>query len=86
MPQMIDAYLEPSRDLYIGRRNTGVSVRPDPVWPQMYRIHQGERVSDLVNLTRAKDGAVSWALSGRGGLKKGERVSWHMGVARLEAA
>ena len=51
-----------SRDLYIGRRKTGVSVRPDPVWPQMYRIHQSERVSDLVNLTRAKDAALGWAM------------------------
>jgi hypothetical protein len=76
-----------SYDLHIGRKRTDVSIHPDPVWPQMWRVHQvqGDRVSDMVNLSRAKDAGIGWALAGRGGLKKGERVSWHMGVARPEA-
>jgi hypothetical protein len=45
-------------DLLIGRRRTGISVRPDPVHPSMWRIHEGDRVSDMVNLARAKDAAV----------------------------
>jgi hypothetical protein len=41
-----------SLDLLIGRRRTGISVRPDPVHPSMWRIHQGDHVSDMVNLAR----------------------------------
>jgi hypothetical protein len=47
--------------LYIGTRFTGVAVRPDSQWPSMWRIHHGDQVSDMVNLTRAKDAAVMWA-------------------------
>jgi hypothetical protein len=35
----------------------------------------GERVSDLVNLTRAKDAAIAWSRSR--GLGGGETVTWH---------
>lgn len=39
-------------------------VVPDAVYPDMYRIkHPDGRLSDLVNLTRAKDAACSMALS-----------------------
>jgi hypothetical protein len=72
-------------DLYIGRKKTGIGIRPDAVWPKMWRIHQGDRVSDMVNISRAKDAAISWALAGRGGLKQGEVVSWRMGEACPEA-
>ena len=48
-------------DLFIGRRKAGISVRPDPVHPAMWRIHQGDRVSNMVNLARAKDAAIGWA-------------------------
>ena len=48
--------------LMIGNRLTGVVVRQDPAYPGiMWRIHQGDQVSDMVNLTRAKDAAISWA-------------------------
>jgi hypothetical protein len=48
-------------DLYVGRKATGVSVRPDKTWRGMWRIHQGANVSDMVNISRAKDAAISWA-------------------------
>lgn len=48
-------------DLYIGNKWTGVSIQTDPDWPTMWRVRQGEQVSDMVNLSRAKDAAVAWA-------------------------
>jgi hypothetical protein len=53
-------------DLYIGRKRTGVSIKPDAVRPKMWRIHQGERVSDMVNISRAKDAAIGWAIPNGG--------------------
>lgn len=60
--------------LYTGNKFTGVSVRPDPKWPGMWRVHQGDKVSDMVNLTRAKDAAVFWATPPEGGLRN---LNWH---------
>jgi hypothetical protein len=62
-------------DLHIGRRRTTASIHPDPIWPGMWRIHQGDRVSDMLNLTRAKDAAIGWACPR--GLNGNLRVSWH---------
>ena len=54
--------------LSIGNRFTGLVVCPDPQWRKMWRIHYGGRISDMLNLTRAKDAAISWARSeGQGG-------------------
>jgi len=61
--------------LYIGKRSTGVSVREDPMWSGMWRIHQGSRVSDMVNLVRAKEAAISWARPR--GLGSEEVARWH---------
>lgn len=47
--------------LYIGTRFTGVTVVPDDRWPEMWRVRHEGRLSDIVNLTRAKDAALSWA-------------------------
>jgi hypothetical protein len=47
--------------LYIGGKVTGVSVEPDAAWPNMWRVRMGDRRSDMVNLTRAKDAAIAWA-------------------------
>jgi hypothetical protein len=55
-----------SLDLLVGRRRTGISVKPDPVHPSMWRIHQGDHVSDMVNLARARDAAISWATRSEG--------------------
>ena len=47
-------------DLYVGRKRSGISVEPDPFWAGMWRIHQNDNVSDMVNLDRAKDAAITW--------------------------
>jgi hypothetical protein len=48
--------------LKIGNRLTGIVVWPDSKWPGMWRIHAPDgRISDMVNLSRAKDAAISWA-------------------------
>jgi hypothetical protein len=39
------------------------TVEPDSKWPGMYRVHHAGQLSDMVNLTRAKDAAISIALS-----------------------
>jgi hypothetical protein len=61
--------------LYIGKTFTGVSVHEDAKWPGMWRVHGKDgTVSDMVNLTRAKDAAVSYARPrGLGGT---EKISW----------
>jgi hypothetical protein len=53
--------LAPALELYISGKFTGVSLEPDAKWPNMWRIRMGERLSDMVNLTRARDAAVTWA-------------------------
>ena len=48
--------------LYIGHKSTGIIVAPDEKYPNLFRIHWPDRPpSDIVNLTRAKDAAMSWA-------------------------
>jgi hypothetical protein len=39
------------------------TVKPDPDWPGMWRVHMPDgHVSDMVNLSRAKDAASTLAL------------------------
>jgi hypothetical protein len=41
-----------------------VSIEPDEIWPGMWRIRMPDgRVTDMVNLTRAKDAAAVLALA-----------------------
>ena len=40
--------------LYFSDRNLA-DVVPDERWPDMWRIRIGDRITDMVNLTRAKD-------------------------------
>ena len=61
-------------ELYLGSKPTGISVQPDQKYPKMYRVHRGAKVSDMVNLTRAKDAAIRWATPAEGGI--GHRLSW----------
>jgi hypothetical protein len=45
--------------LMLGTRNTGVKIIPDAKWPGMYRVEYPPGVvSDMTNLTRARDAAV----------------------------
>jgi hypothetical protein len=48
--------------LKLGRRVVA-TVQPDARWPGMWRVHYGGKVSDMLNLSRAKDTAASIALS-----------------------
>ena len=38
-------------------------VVPDAKWSGMYRVHHMGKITDMVNLTRAKDAAISIALA-----------------------
>ncbi len=70
--------------LYINSRFTGVTVVPDAEWPDMWRIrHDDGRLSDMVNLSRAKDAAITWARPR--GLGGGEAAQWHHRETRSEA-
>jgi len=59
--------------LHYGRQTTPLChVNPDEKYPSMYRIHwPNGSVSDMVNLTRAKDAAVHLAIAKDGSL------NWH---------
>ena len=75
-------------DLYIGRKATGVSIRPDETWRGVWRIHQGANVSDMVNIARAKEAAISWARPNdrNGGFSSTDVLHWKRRVARAQAA
>jgi hypothetical protein len=61
--------------LFIGARFTGVTVECDAIWPGMWRVRQGAELSDIINISRAKDAAIAWARPR--GLGGGEVVHWH---------
>jgi hypothetical protein len=61
--------------LYIGGKFTGVSVEPDATWSNMWRVRMGGRLSDMGNLTRARDAAIAWARPR--GLGSEEIAAWH---------
>ena len=69
--------------LYIAGKSTGVTIRTAPAWPTMWRVHHGDRVSDMVNLVRAKDAAIAWARPR--GLGGKEIVRWDDRETALEA-
>ena len=41
-----------------GRRAVA-TIEPDSKWPGMWRVRRGGSISDLVNLSRAKDAAIA---------------------------
>ena len=43
-------------NLYYGRRKMA-EVVPDEHWPEMWRVHIDDHLSDMVNIVRAKDAA-----------------------------
>jgi hypothetical protein len=48
--------------LTINRRETGISIERDAVYPAMWRIRRnGGPPSDMVNISRATDAAITWA-------------------------
>jgi hypothetical protein len=49
-------------ELIVNRRTTGISIERDPVYPAMWRIRRnGGPPSDMVNISRATDAAITWA-------------------------
>jgi hypothetical protein len=52
--------------LHLGKsRNPLLNVTPDGRWPQMWRIrHRDNSLSNLLNVARAKDTALTHALAG----------------------
>jgi hypothetical protein len=49
--------------LRLGRGRVVGTVVPDAKWPGMWRVSCGGKLSDMANLTRAKDAAKSIALA-----------------------
>jgi hypothetical protein len=46
------------------QRRVMLRILPDATWPKMWRVqHPDGRLSDMVNLTRAKDAAITLALA-----------------------
>jgi hypothetical protein len=61
---------EHSLRLYSRRGRILATVKPDAEWPDLWRVYLPDgHITDMVNLTRAKDAAVSLVL---GALKGGE--------------
>jgi hypothetical protein len=48
------------------------AVERDANWPKMWRVRHGDRVSDMANLTRAKDAAILIASSELNGCSENE--------------
>ena len=55
--------------LHLGRSKPLLSVVPDATYSGMWRISHRGRLSDMANLTRAKDAGLTWAL---GDLNRGQ--------------
>ena len=53
-----------------GKRAMPIDVLPDDQWPGMYRVHYQGKISDMVNLTRAKDAAVAMVAASLNALQK----------------
>jgi len=54
-----------------GRRGIA-AIEPDSKWPGMWRVRRGGSISDMVNMSRAKDAAISIALSDLNALDRGD--------------
>jgi hypothetical protein len=52
-------------DLRLGRRVIA-SIVADPAWPKLWRVKVGDRLTDMVNRSRARDAALSLAPGGAG--------------------
>jgi hypothetical protein len=69
--------------LRIGTRLTGIAIERDAAWPAMWRVRRGDELSDVVNISRARDAAIAWARPK--GLGGGEVVSWRRRQTPAEA-
>ena len=53
-----------------GKRPMPIEVLPEDQWPGMCRVHYQGKISDMVNLTRAKDAAVAMVAASLNALQK----------------
>lgn len=59
----VNAVAWEGRQLGLNGGRVLATVKPDSAWPGLWRVHLSDgSVTDMVNLTRAKDAAVSLAL------------------------
>jgi len=70
--------------LRIGRKPTGLILRQDDHYPGMWRIFYRDMVSDIANLTRAKEAAIGWVRPR--GLGSEEVASWNRRQTPAEAS
>ena len=68
-----------------GRRAVA-TIEPDSKWPGMWRVRCGGAMSDMVNLSRAKDAAISIALSDLNALDRGDAPPKEADRRRRQAA
>lgn len=52
------------------------TVEEDANWPGMWRVRFGGKLSDMANLSRAKDAAISLALSKLNGGSHADKSPW----------
>jgi hypothetical protein len=58
----------------VGHQSAIVHIVPDGTWPGMWRIrHPDGQLSDMANLTRARDGAIAVAMRLLDPRKRGEQ-------------
>jgi hypothetical protein len=53
--------LDPTRMRWTAPDGARIAVRSDPIWPGMFRVHHAGHISDMVNLSRARDAAQALA-------------------------
>jgi hypothetical protein len=70
--------------LRIGNQLMDITIRQDDQYPQLWRIHYRGTVSDMVNLPRAKEAALSWVRPR--GLGGSETAKWTIGKSQREPA
>ena len=78
-----NAVQEPFAELYIGGRRTGITIQRNAAYAVMWRIRRGDELSDITNISRAKDAAIAWARPR--GLGGDEIARWHHRETRVQA-
>jgi hypothetical protein len=61
---------------YGSAKHPVAEVMPDKTWPGMWRVRYDGNLSDMANLSRAKDAAMAIAERGPPGRNR-QRLHWH---------
>jgi hypothetical protein len=67
-------------------RRVVATIEPDSKWPGMWRVRRGGSISDMVNLSRAKDAAIAIALSDLNAWGRGDAPPKEAGRQHRQAA